>query len=58
MELIENEETEKTPSLIYSTDKKWAINSDYDLEFSIIGGEKKFIESLTEKHPHEIYSIT
>ncbi|MEN2436819.1 hypothetical protein AAH994_15505, partial [Weeksellaceae bacterium A-14] len=58
IKLIENEETVRTPSLIYSTEKNWALNSDYDLQFSIIGGNKEFINELIEKNPKEIYQIS
>ena len=56
-ELIKSEETLNTPSLIYSTEKKWAINSDYDLQFSIIGGEESLINALIQTCPDQIYSI-
>ena len=56
-ELLKIEETLNTPSLIYSTEEKWAINSDYDLQFSIIAGEESFINALIETCPDQIYSI-
>lgn len=55
--LIENEDTEKTPSLIYSIDKNWAINTDIDLQFSVIGGNENFINELINNNPDEIYAI-
>lgn len=43
-----------TPSLIYPKDRNWAINSDYDLSFSTIGGEYEFIKKLTKENKNEI----
>lgn len=57
MDIIENENTERTPSLIYSIDKKWAINTDIDLKFSIIGGEENFLTELIQMSPKGIYQI-
>jgi len=57
VEFIKNEETNLTPSLIYCSEKKWAINSDYDLPFSIIGGEEEFISKLIKDNPLEVYNI-
>lgn len=46
-----------SPSLIYSKEKSWVINTDYDLAFSTIGGRKELINRLIDKHPKEIYKV-
>lgn len=56
-ELLNNEELRLTPSLIYSENKNWVLNSDYDLPFSFIGGEKKLIEKLVKENHNEIFEI-
>ena len=55
--LIKKENLRFTPSLIYPKDRNWAVNSDYDLAFTTIGGEKKFISELVRKNKNEIYQI-
>ena len=52
-----NEMNDRTPSLIYEKSKNWAITSDTDLPFSIIGGEKDLIFKLIENNQNEIYLI-
>lgn len=58
---LENLLTERnlrlTPSLIYSKDRKWIVNTDYDLPFSAIGGEGKFIDKLVRENNGEIYEL-
>ena len=54
---IENYNSVLTPSLIYDVKRKWAITSDFDLPFSIIGGEKKIILPLVENNENELYLI-
>jgi hypothetical protein len=56
-ELLNNKELRLTPSLIYSENKNWVLNSDYDLPFSFIGGEKKLIEKLVKNNRDEIFEI-
>ncbi|MDY3364192.1 hypothetical protein JSO59_009265 [Riemerella anatipestifer] len=54
---LNNYDSVLTPSLIYDIEKKWAITSDFDLPFSIIGGEKNLIIELLENNQNEIYLI-
>jgi len=56
-ELLNDNELRLTPSLIYSENKNWVLNSDYDLPFSLIGGEKKLIEKLVKENHNEIFEI-
>jgi len=56
-ELLENEELRLTPSLIYPKDKKWIVNTDYDLPFSFIGGDNELISKLVMQNENEIYEI-
>lgn len=46
-----------TPSLIYPKDQKWVVNTDYDLPFSAIGGEGKFVDELVKRNKDEIYEL-
>lgn len=46
-----------TPSLIYEIESKWAIASDFDLPFSIIGGNNALIRELVKTHKDQIYII-
>ena len=55
--LLDNKELRLTPSLIYPKSKKWAINTDYDLPFTTIGGEKELIDNLIVRNQDEIYEI-
>ncbi len=55
--LSDNTELNLTPSLIYPKDKNWAVNTDYDLSFTTIGGEAKLIQRLIESNVNEIYEI-
>lgn len=50
-------ESKNTPNLFFDTEKKWAISSNIDYPFSIIGGEEKLLSTLIEKYPNEIYLI-
>ncbi len=56
-QLFNNEELILTPSLIYPKDKNWVVNTDYDLPFSFIGGEKKLIDELVSRNEDEIYEL-
>jgi hypothetical protein len=56
-ELLDNKELSLTPSLIYPKEKNWVINTDYDLSFSFIGGEKGLIKELVSKNQDEIYEL-
>ncbi len=55
--LFEEENLRLTPSLIYPKDKNWVVNTDYDLAFTTVGGEKKFISELVKRNTNEIYQI-
>jgi hypothetical protein len=55
--LLKNENLRLTPSLIYPKEKNWVINSDYDLAFSMIGGETRFINELVKQNKNEIYKV-
>ncbi|MFS4457522.1 hypothetical protein [Maribacter sp. 2304DJ31-5] len=55
--LIKKENLRLTPSLIYPKARNWVVNTDYDLAFTTIGGEKKFIAELVRKNEYEIYQI-
>jgi len=57
VDILKNDELTLTPSLIYSKNQKWVINTDYDLPFSTIGGEAKLIENLIRENPNEFYEI-
>lgn len=56
-QLFDNEELQLTPSLIYPNDKKWVVNTDYDLPFSFIGGERKLIDELVQRNENEIFKL-
>ena len=56
-QLFDNEELRLTPSLIYPKDRKWVVNTVYDLSFSFIGGEGKLIEELVRRNENEIYEL-
>ena len=55
--LFEIENLRLTPSLIYSKDRNWVVNTDYDLAFSTIGGETKFISELVNRNINGIVKI-
>jgi hypothetical protein len=55
--LIKKENLRLTPSLIYPKERNWVVNTDYDLAFTTIGGETKFIAELVRKNKNEIYQI-
>jgi hypothetical protein len=55
--LINKENLRLTPSLIYPKERNWVVNTDYDLAFTTIGGETKFINELVRKNKNEIYQI-
>lgn len=55
--LLTDKELNKTPNLIYSKDKKWVVNTDYDLAFTFIGGEKRLIQELVKWNEDEIFEI-
>ncbi|WP_299437770.1 hypothetical protein [uncultured Aquimarina sp.] len=55
--LIKRENLRLTPSLIYPKEGNWAVNTDYDLAFSTIGGESKFINELTKQNTYEILKV-
>lgn len=55
--LLSNDKLCFTPSLIYPKDKSWLVNSDFDLPFSTIGGEKRLIEALVRNNADEIYRV-
>jgi hypothetical protein len=48
MELVDNEKMTfgYAPTYIWSSDKKWCINSDYDLSFSVIGCNREIADKL------------
>jgi hypothetical protein len=56
--LFEIDNLRLTPSLIYPKEKNWVVNTDYDLAFTTIGGETKFISALTERNRNGIVKIT
>lgn len=56
-QLFENEELRLTPSLIYPKDRQWVVNTDYDLSFSFIGGERKLVDELVHQNENEIYEL-
>lgn len=45
------------PSSVFPDDKTWCIVSNYDLDFSYIGGTKEFIESIASNNEFDIYEI-
>ena len=55
--LFEIENLRLTPSLIYPKEKNWVVNTDYDLAFSTIGGESKFVSELANRNPNGIVKI-
>ncbi len=55
--LIKKQELRLTPSLIYPKERNWVVNTDYDLPFSTIGGETKFINKLIELNKDEIFKV-
>ncbi len=55
--LIKKENLRLTPSLIYPKERNWVVNTDYDLAFTTIGGEKEFIAEIVRKNKNEIYQI-
>lgn len=57
LNLLKDKDLNFTPSLIYAKDKSWAINTDYDLAFSTIGGESELVNQLIDNHPKEIYKV-
>lgn len=58
LSFIEENDTIYTPSLIYPKEKNWAVNTDYDLSFSTIGGESKLIDKLVNQNKDEILKTT
>jgi len=56
-QLLGDETLRLTPSLIYPKEKNWVVNTDYDLPFSFIGGERKLIEELIYQNIDEIYEL-
>lgn len=56
-QLFDNKELILTPNLIYPKDKNWVVNTDYDLPFSYIGGERKLIDELVQRNENEIYEL-
>jgi len=57
LELLDGKNIRLTPSLIYPTEKNWVINTDYDLSFTSIGGESKFISELVKRNKNEIFRV-
>ncbi|TDS15004.1 hypothetical protein DFQ03_1637 [Maribacter caenipelagi] len=55
--LFEIDNLRLTPSLIYPKEKNWVVNTDYDLAFTTIGGERKFISELSERNHDGIVKI-
>ena len=55
--LIKKEDLRLTPSLIYPKERNWVVNTDYDLSFSTIGGESKFINELVKQNVDEIFKV-
>lgn len=55
--LLNNPDLRLTPNLVYPKEKNWALNTDYDLPFTTIGGESRLIDLLAEKNKDEIYRI-
>ena len=55
--LFEIENLRLTPSLIYPIERNWVVNTDYDLPFSTIGGEREFVSELSKRNPNEIIII-
>jgi len=56
--LLKDKDVLLTPSLIYAKDESWMVNTDLTAPFTFIGGEKKLITALVEKHPAEIYEMS
>lgn len=54
---LESYSSRLTPSLIYEIESKWAITSDFDLPFSIIGSNNALIMELVKTHKDQIYLI-
>lgn len=55
--LKDKKELNFTPSLIYPKNKKWIVNTDFDLAFSTIGGDSELIHKLIKNNPDEIYEV-
>ena len=55
--LLKEENLRLTPSLIYPKERNWVVNTDYDLSFSTIGGESKFISKLEKRNSNGIIRI-
>lgn len=45
------------PTAVFPDNKTWCIVSDYDLNFTYIGGTKEFINRLTTNQEFDIYEI-
>tara|TARA_R110002020_G_scaffold427298_2_gene636661 strand:- start:3299 stop:4066 length:768 start_codon:yes stop_codon:yes gene_type:complete len=56
-QLLELENMRLTPSLIYPKEKNWVVNTDYDLAFTTIGGETRFITELAKRNRDGIVKI-
>jgi hypothetical protein len=55
LSLLDEENLRLSPSLIYPVEKNWAVNTDYDLSFTTIGGSIKLIDALVRQNKNEIY---
>ncbi len=55
--LLKKEELILTPSLIYSKQRNWVVNTDYDLSFSTIGGERELIDRLVKENKYEVFKV-
>ena len=55
--MLELENLRLTPSLIYPKEKNWVVNTDYDLAFTTIGGETRFITELAKRNRDGIVKI-
>jgi len=55
--LFKHKNLRLTPSLIYPKERNWAVKTDYDLAFSTMGGESKFINELVFQNQNEIVKV-
>lgn len=56
-QLWEKEDIRDNPTAIYPDSKEWCIVTDYDLQFTYVGGSNAFITEITKLKELDIYPI-